>query len=87
MFLCVAAVVFVTLEGQHIDIHSNAYMHYVTLMEEAFSGQHYREWVWVLTSEMEQCAIASVYVCVLTAESMLTKPRLHWMTDGWMSKW
>lgn len=36
MFLCVAAVVFVTLEGQHIDIHSNAYMHYVTLMEEAF---------------------------------------------------
>lgn len=36
MFLCAAAVVFVTLEGQHIDIHSSAYMHYVTLMEEAF---------------------------------------------------
>lgn len=31
----------------------------------------------MVTSEMEQCAVASVYVCVLTAESMLTKPRLH----------
>lgn len=56
----------VALEGQitRCDIRSSTLKCCITLMEEAFWGQHYWDWAREVASEMEQSA--SVCVCVRT---------------------
>lgn len=53
-------------------------------MEEAFWGQHYRDWVWVVTSEIERCM--SVCVCVCGMQSMFKKESGAALNDRLMDK-
>lgn len=58
-------------------------------MEEAFWGQHYWDWIWVVTSEMERCM--SMYVCMCLCVCALLRICLKKesgaaLNDRWMDK-